>query len=138
MNFTDNCDIFSSLTEDGINRILSYIQRQRPSLFNYATADIAKTPGLLCKVIEHHKIVTDRNNPLVTIQKPLNIPGTLYGVSFAAQLMDLSIELHPGDRLSLPPELNPPLKEQRLAIEMKLCGGIGCPSEESVNQLYHQ
>lgn len=104
MAFTDSCDLFSSFHEDGFNRIIEHVRRQRPSLFNYATADIARNEKLLCRAI-------------------------------AVQLADLQIDFHPGKSVALPPELNPPLKEQRLAIKLGVCGGIGCPDKELLDRL---
>jgi len=134
MGFTDKCDIFASFHEDGFNQIISHVRKQRPSLFNYATADVAKNRELLCKAIEAHPIVFIRNNPLVTIVNPLPVPGTNFGVNFAVQLVDLRIDFHPGDEFNLPPELDPPLKAQRLAIKLRLCGGIGCPPKEIIDK----
>ena len=54
MAFTDHCDVFASFHEDGFNRILEHLQRQRPSMFNYATRQIAQNPELLCRVINAH------------------------------------------------------------------------------------
>jgi hypothetical protein len=62
------------------------------------------------------------------------VPGTPYGVNFAVQLVDLRIDFHPSDELSLPPELNPPLEAQRLAIKLSLCAGIGCLPRDIVDQ----
>jgi len=135
MAFTDHCDIFASFHEDGFNAIVGHVRRQRPSLFNYATADVAKNRELLCKAIDFHPIVSLRHNPLVTISDPLPIPGTPYGLNFAAQLADLRIDFHPEDEISLPPELGPPLKAQRFAIKLTVCGGIGCPSADSLIKL---
>ncbi|HZU86317.1 MAG TPA: hypothetical protein VFF78_02465 [Anaerolineaceae bacterium] len=134
MGFTDNCDIFASFHEDGFNQIIGHVRRQRPSLFNYATAEIANNQELLCKAVEAHSIVSIRNNPLVTIVDPLPIPGTNYGVNFAAQLVDLQVDFHSGNKFSLPPELNPPLKAQRLAIKLTLCGGIACPPDDVIDR----
>ena len=135
MGFADNSDIFASFHEDGFNKIISHVREQRPSLFNYATADVAKNIELLCKTIDAHPIIFIRNNPLVTIEDPLPIPGTNYGVNFAVQVVDLQIDLHPGDEFDLPSELNPPLNEQRFAIKLTVCGGIGCPPNELVDEL---
>lgn len=135
MAFTDSCDIFASFHEEGFNRILGHVRRQRPSLFNYATADVANNPRLLCKEIDAHPIVALRGNPQVTIADPLPIPGTNFGVNFAAQLLDLQVDFHPGDEFQLPPELNPPLQAQRLAIKVVICGGIGCPDKELLDRL---
>jgi len=134
MAFTDNCSIFAAFHEDGFNRIISHVRNQRPSLFNYATADVAANPRLLCEVIRTHPIVPQRGNPLVTIVDPLPIPGTQYGVNFAVQLTDLEIDFHPGDVFRLPPELDP-LAKQSLAIKLRVCGGIGCPPRELVDKL---
>lgn len=41
MAFTDSCDLYGALHEDGVNRMIRHITRQRPSPFNFATADIA-------------------------------------------------------------------------------------------------
>jgi hypothetical protein len=134
MAFTDHSDIFASFHEDGFNRIIEHVRRQRPSLFNYGTAEVAKNPALLCKSIDAHPIVFLRNNPLLTIVDPLPIPGSNFGLNFAVQLVDVRIDFHKGDEFDLPPELNPPLQPQRLAIKLTVCGGIGCPPRDVVDQ----
>ena len=134
MAFTDNCDIFAAFHEDGFNRILRHIQNQRPSLFNYATKAVADDPNLLCKAINAHPVVQLRGNPLVTLEDPLPIPGTNYGLNFAVQITDLKIDFHPGKKITLPKELDPPLKAQRMAIQLTLCAGIGCPPDDLVNK----
>ncbi|MEJ7604896.1 MAG: hypothetical protein WKF37_01170 [Bryobacteraceae bacterium] len=88
----------------------------------------------MCKAIQPHPIVFLRNNPLLTIVDPLPIPGTNFGLNFAVQLTDLQIDFHPGARFPLPPELKPPLLLQRLAIKLTVCGGIGCPPREVIDQ----
>ena len=135
MAFTDSCDVFASFHEDGFNRIIEHVRRQRPSLFNYATADVARNERLLCREMAVHPVVDLRHNPHVTIADPLPIPGTHYGVNFAVQLTDLQIDFHPGKSVALPPELNPPRKAQRLAIKLGVCGGIGCPDKEQLDRL---
>jgi hypothetical protein len=134
MAFTDQCDIFASFHEEGFNRVIDHVRQQRPSLFNYATADVAGNRELLCTAIKVHPVVVKRNNPLFTIEKPLPIPGSHFAVNFAAQLSDLKIDFHPGQLVALPPELSPPLKPQTLAIQLTVCGGIGCPPDEVVNR----
>jgi hypothetical protein len=134
MAFTSNCDIFASFHEDGFNRILHHVRLQRPSLLNYATAQVAANPSLLCSAIETHPIVPKRSNPLISIVDPLPIPGSNFGLNFAAQLVEVEIDFHPGNRFNLPAELSPPLKAQRLAIRLKVCGGIGCPPRDLLDQ----
>jgi hypothetical protein len=134
ISFTDNCDIFASFHEDGFNRIIGHVMSQRPSLFNYATADVANNQELLCSAIKPHPIVIVRKNPLVTIVDPLPIPGTNYGVNFAAQIVEVKIDFHPGNQFELPSELNPPLAVQKLGIKLRICAGIGCPPKDIIDK----
>jgi len=134
MAFTDNCDVFTSFHEDGFNRILFHVMRQRPSLFNYATAAVVKNPELLCEVIDFHPVVPKRENPLITIEDPLPIPGSDFGLEFAVQLREARVDFHPGNEFALPAELSPPLTAQRLAIKLRFCAGLGCPADDLVEQ----
>jgi hypothetical protein len=71
----------------------------------------------------------------LTIEDPLPIPGSPYGVNFAVQICALRVDFHPGSVFGLPPELHPPLGAQRLALQVKVCAGIGCPPRELVDRL---
>lgn len=146
MGFTDNCNIFASAHEDGFNRIIYHVRRQRPSMFNYATqavvdsvaTDMANHQGILCKAIEAHEIFSQpkgSGQPLVTIIDPLPIPGTDYKLNFAAQVADLQIDFHPNNDFTLPPELNPPLAAQQWAGKLTLCGGVGCPEIDDADSI---
>jgi len=130
MAFTDNCDVFGSVHEDGLNRIVRHLMAQRPSLFNYATRMFAAAPERLCEPIKPHPEVVRRGNPLITVEDPLPIPGTdgLLGMDFCFQIAELVVDFHPGNQFSLPPELDPPLQWQRMALHLRVCGGIACPS----------
>ncbi len=134
MAFTDHCDIFASFQEDGFNRIVGYVQQQRPSLFNYATAQLAANPDKLCQIIQANPIVGQRSNPFVDIVDLLPIPGTGFGADFAAQVSEVQVDFHPANLVTLPPELSPH-PPQRLAIKVKLCGGIACPSDAAIDAL---
>jgi hypothetical protein len=135
MAFTDLCDIFASFHEDGFNRIIELIRHQRPSMFNYATKAVADNPQLLCRPIHAHpRLIDPHRNPLMTIMEPFALPGTHYGINFAVQLVDMKVDLHPGNSVNLPPELAP-LPEQRLAIGLTVCAGLGCPPADVLDQL---
>jgi hypothetical protein len=135
MAFTDHCDVFASFQEDGFNRIIGHVRYQRPSMFNYATRAVAENPQqMLCRPIDAHPALAQHGNPLVTIVDPFPLPGTHFGLNFAVQLVDAKIDFHPGNSVNLPPELAP-LPEQRLAIGLTLCAGIGCPPRDVVDQL---
>ena len=138
MAFTDNCDLFASVHEDGVNRVIEHIVRQRPSLFNYATADVAGNRELWCNNPEFTKDVTKYGNPIFKIQQPLPLLGSdspTVVIGYCAQLSKLAIDFHPTNVIGLPPELNPPLKDQRFALRFRVCGGLVCPSDKEVLQV---
>lgn len=131
MAFTSNSDLFGSVHENGINRVVRHIMRKRPSLFNYGTAIFAQRPELMCAKIDPHPWVIQRNNPLITVEDPLPLLGTdgMFGLNFCAQLTEAKIDFHPGNAIELPPELHP-LGGQRFAFHVRVCAGIGCPSKK--------
>src|SRR5450755_339 len=138
MAFTDNCDLYAAIHEDGVNLTIRHIMRQRPSLFNYATQDIALNRELWCQPVDFTRDVTNYGNPIFTILDPLPVIGVdspPVGLSFTVQLTKAEIDFNPGNVISLPPELAPPLKDQRFALHFKICGGIGCPSDKDLDRV---
>jgi len=128
MAFTDNSDLYSAINEEGINLVAQHILSQRPSLFNYATDFVARRPALLCAPINVARAVTQRNNPVVTVEPPLPVLGTndSFAFNYCLQITKAEIDFHPGN-IALPPELNPPLGDQHFAVHAQVCGGLGCP-----------
>lgn len=136
MAFTDLSDLYGAINEEGINLIVRHLMRLRPSLFNYGTAFIAQNPELLCHKIEADSMVYARNNPLITVEPALPVLGTngLVGMNYCVQLLDMKIDFHPGNSITLPPELGI-LKKQQFALSAKACAGLGCPDEETLRTL---
>jgi hypothetical protein len=134
MAFTDNCDIFASFHEDAFNAVVKHVRQQRPSLFNYASLGIIANPGLLCRQIDAHPVVAQRNNPLMTRIDPLPIPGTDFAMELSVQVVDAKIDFHPGKMFTLPPELGK-LPSQRFAIALGICLGLGCPRDLPLDRL---
>lgn len=136
MAFTDNSDLFGSVHENGINLAVNHIMRKRPSLFNYGTALFLSRPDLLCVKIKPHPWVLQRGNPLITVEDPLPLLGTdgVFGLNFCAQLTEVQVDFHPGNFITLPPELRS-LGAQQFAFHVRACGGIGCPSKELINRI---
>lgn len=138
MAFTDNCDLFGAVHEDAFNRVIRHIMRQRPSLFNYATADVAPHPELWCGKVDHTADVTNHGNPLFTIMDPLPVFGAdapPVGLGFVAQLLQAQIDFHKGNTIQLPAELNPPLPQQRFALHFRICASIACPSPKLIDRI---
>src|ERR1019366_5434700 len=137
MAFTDgiNCHLYAAVHEDGINRVIDHIRRQRPSWFNYATQDIAANRELWCSKIDVTGDVVKYNNPFFKIMPPLPLLGAdspPIGIGFIAQLTNAMIDFHPGNKFALPPQLNPPLQPQHFALNFRVCGGLGCASEKEL------
>jgi hypothetical protein len=138
MAFTDNCDLYGAVHEDGVNRALRHLMRQRPSLFNYATADVAANRELWCTKIDATADVAKYANPLFTVMPPLPLLGAdspPVGIGFIAQLSLARIDFHPGNVITLPQELAPPLAEQRFALQFHACAAIECPSPQLVDRI---
>ena len=121
MAFTDNCDLYASIHEEGANRIIKHIMLQRPSWFNYATADVAANNELWCEPVEYTKDVTDYGNPIFKELPPMPVLGVdspPVGLSFCVQLLKFEPDFYKGNVFGLPPELDP-LQEQHFAFHQK-------------------
>lgn len=136
MAFTDNCDLYAAVREEGVNLVARHIMRQRPSLFNYATAYIATFPKLACAPVQHTKDIEDYNNPLFHIQGPLALLGVdspPVGLNYSAQLVEAEVDFHPSNVITLPAELTPPLQPQHLAFKVRVCVGLDCLSQDVID-----
>jgi hypothetical protein len=138
MALTQFSDLFASIHENAINNVVLQLQRQRPSLFNYGTDAFVRKPDRLCFPLLNFidADVTLFNNPIVHKESLLAIPGYNgpYGMEYCLQLRELSIDIHPPNAHSLPPELVP-LEKQRFSLKGKACAGLGCPERGFLNEI---
>ncbi|MDQ1275560.1 MAG: hypothetical protein QG610_1134 [Euryarchaeota archaeon] len=132
MIFTQYSDIYVAVQDTGINRILKHIMAQRPSLFNYGSILPATSPGPVCREIRTVPRVIKANNPLISGMDPLQIIRTPIMLDYIVQLTSGTIDFFPGSAFDLPPELDPPLKEQQFAVNFKVCAGLICQSWNSI------
>ena len=82
--------------------------------------------------VAHTIDVTDYNNPLFKVVGPVPILGTdspPVGLNFCVELVKAEVDFHPGNVVNLPAALSPPLAAQHLALHVKICGGMDCPSD---------
>ena len=152
MPLTSTSDLYGAIHDDGINRLVRNLMRQRPSLFNYGTALVKANPGLLCSPIDAAPDVTE----LITLlpRLPLFPAGSIdlgslseYGIDlsaggglaldYAVQLTDLQVDFSPGNVFALPPELGPPLDAQQLAFQARVCGGLSCIPKSVLKKFPH-
>jgi len=138
MAFTDNCDLFASVHEDGINLVISHIMRQRPSLFNYATDLVSRNPTLWCNQVQFVPDVVKYRNlifqPVVPIPL-LGLDSPPVGLNWEVQITSATVDLHPSNLITLPAELSPPLADQRFAFQIRICGTILCPTDDQVSSV---
>ena len=57
------------------------------------------------------------------------------GLGFCVQVVRAQVDFHPSNVIGLPPELGSRLKEQQLALELKICGGIRCPDRDVLDKI---
>lgn len=133
MAFTNHSGLFAAVHENGINATIGQLMRQRPSLFNYATliftqalstqfcVPIAPPPG---------------GGPLFTVEPQLPVLGAPrpLGLDWCLQLSNVSVDLYPGNTLTLPPELDP-IGSQQFALHLRACFGLACPDDRVVENL---
>jgi hypothetical protein len=139
MPLTQSCDIFGAVNETAFNNIVLDLQRQRPSMFNYGTVSFTKNPKLLCDqtiLATLDPDVANFNNPVVKQLSLLGLPGYSgsFGLEYCFQFSQLKIDFQPSNVITLPAALNPPLQPQHFALQGKVCGGIGCPSMDTLQK----
>jgi hypothetical protein len=111
--------------------------QQRPSMFNYATADVASNRELWCEQVKFTDDVHKYGNPIFTVLPPIPVIGVdspPVGLSFIVQLTKFEIDFHKGSVFGLPPELDP-LDEQHFAFHFTVCGALGCPDDRVLDRV---
>jgi hypothetical protein len=138
MVLTANSDVYSALDEDGINLVVEHVRVKRPSLFNYGTEFVVRAgDDLLCEGIEAAPEVRERGNPLITEVDPLPVIGTddLLALDYCFQLAGFAVDFAPGSDIDFPDGSGLGLGDQQLGVFVRVCAGLGCPSEEEEERL---
>ena len=133
MAFTNHSDLFAAVHENGINATIGQLMLQRPSLFNYATLLFTQAlSSKFCVPITP----PPGGGPLFTVEPQLPVLGAPrpLGLDWCLQLSNVSIDLHPGNTLTLPPELGS-LGPQHFALHLRACFGLACPDDLVVENL---
>ena len=110
MALTDNCDIFASINESAVRRVLHHVTHQRPALVNYGSPGVVQRPELLCRPLDAHPVAVARGNTLITALPALPVVLTdtpPLQMEWCFQLSKLGLDVHPGNEIALPPELAP-------------------------------
>jgi hypothetical protein len=74
--------------------------------------------------------------PLFTVEPQLPVLGAPrpLGLDWCLQLSNVSVDLSPGNTLTLPPELDP-IGSQQFALHLRACFGLACPDDQVVENL---
>jgi hypothetical protein len=134
MAFTDHSDVFAAIHENGINATIGQLMLQRPSLFNYATLLFTQAlSAQFCLPINVPPGGLAPGQPLFTVEPPLPVIGAPrpVGLDWCLQLNNVSVDLHPGNTLTLPPEIGS-LGPQQFALHLRACFGLACPGDELI------
>jgi hypothetical protein len=152
MALTEFSSVITVFTEKAFNDMITNMRRQRPSIFNFGTESFRSNFNALryfCHDLRENihpvfkEMAEEATTPeewaaladmIVKKMDPVSIPGYTdnehpYGIEWCMQVEKLEIDIHPETVHSglLPPELNPPLKEQTLSFRIQICAGIDCP-----------
>lgn len=138
MAFTANCDLYGAVLDAGANRAVSLLMAERPSLFNYATSDVVADPKRWCAQVPHTVDVTNHSNPLFTTVAPLPLLGSsdpTVSIGFCVQVTSAQVDFSPENIIAIPPALQNGLPAQELALQLKVCGAIECPTSDEITQV---
>ena len=143
MSLTNNSSVlvYGAIAEHGIDRAVQLLMQQRPSSFTYATTAVIadqtlQPPGIKANLdafIAADPDLSNRNYALFTQVRPLPVLGTsgMYGLDFAVQLAEAAMDFSPPGAVTLPPALSP-MQAQRMALQVRVIGGIWFPNLDTL------
>ena len=134
MALTSNSHLFAKFHEKAFNNIIAQVMLQRPSVFNYATNDVAKFQSL-CKPIELNPTLASLGVEKVTIVPKMPIVGLndpAVGLDYCLQLKEFVIDFQPSNQIQLPPELGV-LALQEFSLKGSLCAGVSCGGLKNID-----
>jgi hypothetical protein len=141
-------DLYGAITDSAVNRIVRLLMTWRPPLFNYVAPSqflyVGADPAmvgfgerwLVCSPVAVPPGMDASIFPRYTRRPPLKVPGLPGGgAPYCVQITDVKIDFQPSNEIALPPDLSPPLGDQRFAVWARASAGIGCPSDALVDAL---
>lgn len=139
-------DLFGAVTDDAVNRIINFAHARAPYLFNYVAPTLQAVLNDQGAIVGFQELwltcspVPDPppNVPKYRRMKPFQLPGIPVKLPFSLQLIDLNLDFHPSDAVTLPVELGPPLAAQRFALEATVQFGLACVPPQIISALANQ
>jgi hypothetical protein len=130
MALTAGQDLYASVGEEGINRFVRHLFRQRPSLFTFATPGIAAyADEFLDPAVPLSGAQVARGQPRVSELSRIPVLGTDGPVEleYCVQLTAFEFDFHPGDEFDLP--VGRELEAQQFGVHAAFAVGLGCPKD---------
>lgn len=128
-------DLYAAITDDTVNRLIGHLHARAPYLFNYVAPSIKPVKDdrgqivgfadnwLTCYDVEP---APPPGVPRYTRIPPFGLPGVAVKLPCSIQIVDLDVDFHPSDEVTLPIELSPPLAAQRFAVQTMVQFGVAC------------
>ncbi|MGO1079607.1 hypothetical protein [Inquilinus sp. CA228] len=140
-------DVYGAITDAALNWIVGFAHVRAPFLFNYVAPTVQAVLGPDQKMVGVQDLwltcAPVPDSPLPGVPKyrrmpPFQLPGIPIGLPYSVQIVDAKIDFHPGDQVTLPEELLPPLRDQTLALRTQLLFGLACVPDGIVEVLTRQ
>ena len=133
-------DLFASVSDDAVNRIIDFAHVHAPYLFNYVAPSITfvtDKDGQVTRIDDLWLVCSPVPDPPEKVPKykrmpPFALPGIPIDLPYSIQIIDLALDFHPSDAVALPPELLPPLAPQHFALKAMLQFGLACVPPDAV------
>lgn len=133
-------DLFASISDNAVNRIIHFAHVHAPYLFNYVAPSITfvtDKDSNVTHIDDLWLVCSPVPDPPEKVPKywrmpPFILPGIPIGLPYSIQVIDLNLDFHPSDAIALPPELLPPLEPQHFALEAMLQFGLACVPHDVV------
>jgi hypothetical protein len=128
-------DLYGAITDDAANRIIGFIHARAPYLFNYVAPSVrldydqnGQFTGFTDNWLVCSPVAPDPppGVPRYTRIPPFGLPGVAVKLPCSVQVIDVDVDFHPSDTLTLPNELSPPLATQHFAIRAMIQFGVAC------------
>jgi hypothetical protein len=128
-------DVYGAVTDDAIGRMVDFLHVRAPYLFNYVAPSIRPILDQNQKVTGYEDVwltcfpVPDSpipGTPKYRRVEPFGVPGIPIKLPFCVQIVDAKVDFHPGDLITLRPELLPPLAPQHFALYAQASFGLAC------------
>jgi hypothetical protein len=135
-------DLYAAIGDDAVNRIIEALHVQAPYLFNYVAPSIklqTDPQGNLTGIVDNWLTCTDvfpdppPGVPRYRRIPPFQLPGVAVKLPCSIQVIQVKVDFHPSDQVTLPEELLPPLREQSFAIQAVVQFGLACVPPTAVS-----